>query len=66
MLFDTNKPLFVSVYSTQGVVADTCAQLWKNAMDIVAVEGIQTLQYIDETTSVSTRVVEVDVIKKAS
>jgi hypothetical protein len=66
MLFDTNKPLFGSVCSTQGVVADTCAQLWKNANDLVAEAGIHPLQSIDETTSVSTRVVEVEYLKKAS
>jgi hypothetical protein len=48
------------------VVADTCAQLWKNANDLVAEAGIQPLQSIDETTYVSTRVVEVEDLKKAS
>jgi hypothetical protein len=66
MLFDTNKPLFMSVCSTQGVVADTCAQLWKNANDLITEAGIQPLQSIDETTFVSTRAVEVEDLKKAS
>jgi len=66
MLFDTNKPLFESVHSTQGVVAYTCAQLWKNANDLVAEAGIHPLQSIDETTSISTRAVEVEDLKEAS
>jgi hypothetical protein len=55
MLFDTNKPLFMSVRSTQGVVVDTCAQLWKDANDLVTEAGVQPLQSIDEMTYVSTR-----------
>jgi len=64
MLFDTNKPLSGSVCSTQGVVSNTFAQLWKNVNDIVAEAGIQPLQSIDETTSINTRMVEVEDLKK--
>jgi hypothetical protein len=66
MLFDTNKPLFGSVCSMQGVVADTSAQLWKNANDLVTEAGIHPLQSIDEMTYVNTRAVAVEDLKKAS
>jgi hypothetical protein len=66
ILFETNKPLFGSVCSTQGVVSHTCEQLWKNANDLVTEAGIQPLQSIDQTTSVSTRAVQVEYLNKAS
>jgi hypothetical protein len=65
MLFDTNKPLFGSVLSIEGVVVDTYAQFWKNANDLIVEVGIHPLQSIYETTSISTKVVEVEDLKKA-
>jgi hypothetical protein len=64
MIFDTIKPLFGSVCSTQGLVADICAQLWKKYNNLVAEARIYTMQSIDETTYVSTREVEVEDLKK--
>jgi hypothetical protein len=48
------------------VVADRCEKLWKYANDLVAEAGVQPLHSIDETTSVSTRAIEVEDLKKTS
>ena len=46
------------------MVSHTCEQLWKNVNDLIAEVGIQPLQSIDEKNFFSTRVVEVEYLKK--
>jgi hypothetical protein len=65
MLFDTSRPLFKSACTTQGATTDTCTKLWRNANDLVEEAGVQPMQSIDETTSSSTRMVEVEDHKKS-
>ena len=65
MIFDPNKPLFMSARSTEGAGANTCVKLWKDANDIVEEVGVQPIQSIDETTPVSSIMVEVEDLKKS-
>ena len=43
MLFDTNRILFVSSRSTQGVATKTCTKLWKDANDLIEEAGVQPM-----------------------